>query len=141
MARQHTIQHIRTTRATLDTTATASGLKQGEIYLITDEDRLAVGLSTSTYETYAKEDEAGLTATVSSTLTLVVANWSSETQTLTVTGVTATSTNLVVIESITMGDRWGEAKVYATAQDTDEITFSCETAPTDDIEFKIVILK
>jgi hypothetical protein len=57
MARQHTIQHIRTTRTALNDTATAEGLKQGEIYLITDEDRLAVGLSTTTYETYAKEDE------------------------------------------------------------------------------------
>ena len=141
MARQHTIQHIRTTRTALNDTATAEGLKQGEIYLITDEDRLAVGLSATTYETYAKQAEAGLTATLTATLTLVVANWSSEVQTLTVTGVTATSTNLVVISSITMGDRWGAAKVYATAQDTDEVTFTCETAPTEDIEFKIVILK
>ncbi len=45
----------RATREQLDTAAAANGLLQGEPYLITDEDRIAVGLSVSTYEVYAKD--------------------------------------------------------------------------------------
>jgi DNA-binding beta-propeller fold protein YncE len=53
------IQIKRGTRAEIDTAAGASGLHQGEPYLITDEDRLAVGTGTGTYEAMAKESEAG----------------------------------------------------------------------------------
>ena len=74
------------------------------------------------------------------TLTLTVAGWTANSQTLTVTGVTTTSINLIVIESIVMGTRWGEAKVFATSQGTNSITFNCETTPTEDIEFKVTIL-
>lgn len=49
----------RGTRASLDIKATAGELLAGQAYLLTDEDRIAVGLSTSTYQTYAKEEEAG----------------------------------------------------------------------------------
>ena len=83
----------------------------------------------------------GFTATTTATLTLLSTGWTTNTQTLTVTGVTATSTNLIVIESIVMGDRWGAAKVYATGQGTNEITFTCDTDPTENIDFKVVILK
>lgn len=48
----------RGTRAQLDSAAAASGLNIGEPYLITDEDRIAVGLSTSTYQDYALSSEA-----------------------------------------------------------------------------------
>ena len=47
----------RGTRAQLDAAATAASLKAGEPYLITDEDRFAMGLSTTTYEVYAKSSE------------------------------------------------------------------------------------
>lgn len=43
-------KQIRTTRASLDSQAGSSGLLEGEIYLITDENKIAIGLSTSTYE-------------------------------------------------------------------------------------------
>ena len=54
-----TIKAKRGTRAQINSAASADGLVQGEIYLITDEDRFAIGLSVSTYETYAKESEGG----------------------------------------------------------------------------------
>lgn len=43
----------RGTRAQLNAAAAANGLAAGEPYLITDENRLAVGLSASTYAEYA----------------------------------------------------------------------------------------
>lgn len=135
------IKFKRGTKAQLNTASSSNELEQGEPYLITDENRLAIGLTASTYETYAKQSEAGLTSTTTSTLTLTVVAWSANSQTLTVTGVTATSINLIVIESITMGTRWGEAKVFATSQGTNSITFTCETTPTEPIEFKVTILK
>lgn len=49
MARNLTIQHIRTTRANLETQKTANNLKTGELYLITDENRLAIGTDVNTY--------------------------------------------------------------------------------------------
>ena len=49
MARGQPIKVLRTTRANLDSQASAAGLLVGEPYLITDENRLAVGLTTGTY--------------------------------------------------------------------------------------------
>jgi len=73
-------------------------------------------------------------------ITIEVADWSGGiTCTKTVTGVTPTSVNQFSIESIADGDVWGAAKVYATGQDTDEITFTCETTPTDSINLKVAI--
>lgn len=67
MARNLAIQHIRTTRANLDIQATANNLKAGEIYLITDENRIAIGLTVSTYETYAKASEDSAKVTIAQT--------------------------------------------------------------------------
>lgn len=47
----------RGTRAQLNTAASANQLNAGEPYLITDENRIAMGLSASTYEVFAKTSE------------------------------------------------------------------------------------
>lgn len=39
--------------------AGGSGLLPGQIYLLTDENRIAIALTASTFETYAKQAEAG----------------------------------------------------------------------------------
>ena len=54
-----TVLNKRGTRANLNALATSNGLKAGEIYLITDENRIAIGLSANTYEVYAKSSEVG----------------------------------------------------------------------------------
>lgn len=46
------------TRAQLDVVAAASGIVPSVLYHITDEDRLAVGTSASTYTAFLREDEA-----------------------------------------------------------------------------------
>lgn len=53
------IQHKRGTRAALDALASGSGLIVGQIYLITDETRIAIATSVSAYQTFALESEAG----------------------------------------------------------------------------------
>ena len=49
----------RGTRSEINVAAATGALNAGEVYLITDENRIAIGTSTSTYESYAKESEAG----------------------------------------------------------------------------------
>lgn len=53
------VQHKRGTRAALDALAAAGSLKAGQLYLLTDEERIAAALSGSTYQTYARQADAG----------------------------------------------------------------------------------
>ncbi len=53
------LSHKRGTRAQIDAAATASGLKSGEVYLITDEARLTVGTAPNAHTPLAKQSEAG----------------------------------------------------------------------------------
>jgi hypothetical protein len=53
----HTIQIKRGTRAQIEAAKAAGQLKDGEPYLIIDEDRIAVGTSSSGYSSFAKTDE------------------------------------------------------------------------------------
>ena len=52
----------RGSRSQIDAAASSGSLNAGEPYLVTDEGRLAVGLSTTTYETFAKQTETGFSA-------------------------------------------------------------------------------
>jgi hypothetical protein len=54
----------RGTRAALDAKASGATLVVGQPYLITDENRIAVALTTSTYQTYAKQSELGLSSSL-----------------------------------------------------------------------------
>jgi hypothetical protein len=56
------IQHKRGTRADLNTLATANGLLQGQVYVIDDEDRIAIATGVGTYQAAAKEGEGGSAA-------------------------------------------------------------------------------
>lgn len=53
------LSHKRGTRAQVDAAATANALRAGEVYLITDEARLTVGISESTHQPVAKQGEGG----------------------------------------------------------------------------------
>ena len=64
------IRHKRGTRAALNTLASGSGLKPGQIYVLTDESRIAVALTSNAYQAFSKEGEgggSGSTVTVSDT--------------------------------------------------------------------------
>lgn len=63
MARGQPITVLRTTRAALDAQAAGAGLLAGEPYLITDEGRLAVGLTASGYSAQALEGHTHSTLT------------------------------------------------------------------------------
>lgn len=86
--------------------------------------------------TWAAISAGGQTST---TTTLAVANWSSNTQTVTVNGVTALNT---VIVSYAPASRaaWISADVYCSAQATNSLTFTCSTTPTADLTANILII-
>jgi len=83
----------RGTRAQIDAAGTASGLNQGEIYLVTDEDRLAVGKNNTTAITIASLSDASGMLKGSGTVTLDFGNGSNEASAIVTgqSGLTATS--------------------------------------------------
>lgn len=76
---------------------------------------------------------------VNSTITLTAAGWSSNTQTVTVTGMTATGVVLVSPDP-TDQSAYTSAGIICTAQAADSLTFTCSTTPTADIDVNVVML-
>ena len=73
------------------------------------------------------------------TATLASTDWSSHSQTVTVTGVTATNTVIVAPAAASASD-YAAAEILCTAQGTNSLTFTCVTDPTNNISVNIVIL-
>lgn len=101
------------------------------------------GLSTNDYTTTEKNKLAGLSAPVAVTVTLAAASWvegtDSATQTVNVTGVTAT--NSVIVQAAPASrEAWLEADVYCSAQGAGTLTFTCETAPESVLTANVLIL-
>lgn len=53
-----TVKQRRATRASLTALGVAAGIEPAQVYLLTDEGRLAVGLTSTAFETFAKQSEA-----------------------------------------------------------------------------------
>lgn len=73
------------------------------------------------------------------TVTLAVADWSSNTQTVTVNGVTSTSVVLVAPAPSDTAD-YVAAGILCTSQTTNSLTFTATTTPTNAIDVNIVCL-
>ena len=72
------------------------------------------------------------------TVTLAAADWNSNTQTVTVNGVTAD--NLVLVApSPTDFTAYGTAEIRATVQATNSLTFVCTSTPTADLTVNVAI--
>ena len=69
---------------------------------------------------------------------LTVAGWSNNTQTVTVTGVTATNTVFVSPAPSSAAD-YAAAGIVCTAQAADSLTFTCTTVPANAITVNVVI--
>lgn len=76
---------------------------------------------------------------VNTTVTLAVADWSSNTQTVSVTGMTADG---VVMVSPTPANQsaYTDAGILCTAQAAGSLTFTCDTVPSADITVTVVML-
>lgn len=54
-----TVKQRRATRASLTALGVAAGIEPAQVYLLTDEGRLAVGLTTTAFAAFAKDTESG----------------------------------------------------------------------------------
>lgn len=97
------VQHPRGTRAALDTLAGSSGLLVGQIYVLTDENRLAVATSTSAYETFAKESEAGGGGDPGRVLLMEPIEITSAVSAVNITGIDWTGLSKVILEFVALG--------------------------------------
>ena len=73
------------------------------------------------------------------TVTLTTAWWSSSTQTVSATGVTASNTVIVSPNPSDYSD-YTDAEIYCSAQGSGTLTFTCGTTPSNDIDVNVVIL-
>lgn len=73
------------------------------------------------------------------TVTLTAAGWSSNTQSVTATWVTASNTVIVSPEPASFSD-YTSAVIYCSAQGSNSLTFTCTNTPTSDITVNVVIL-
>lgn len=77
--------------------------------------------------------------TANKTASLTVAGWSNNKQTVTVQGVTA-STSVVVSPNANSFTAYGESGVYCSAQAVNSLTFSCESVPTTALTVNVLII-
>ncbi|MBQ3990639.1 MAG: hypothetical protein II630_07320, partial [Bacteroidales bacterium] len=76
---------------------------------------------------------------VNTTITLAAADWSSNTQTVTVNGVTSTSI-VWVSPDPTDQSAYVSAGILCSAQGTDSLTFTATTTPSADIDVVVVAM-
>ena len=72
-------------------------------------------------------------------ITLTSAWWTNNEQTVTATGVTANNSIIISPVPTDISD-YADAKIYCSAQGTDSLTFTCDTAPSNDIEVNVLVL-
>lgn len=73
------------------------------------------------------------------TATLAAASWSSNAQTVTVSGVTSSNT-VIISPAPASQEAYTKAGVYCSDQAANSLTFSCKTAPTAALTVNVVIL-
>lgn len=74
-------------------------------------------------------------------VTLLSNGWSSNEQTVTVAGVTATNAVLATGgEDDTSHKAWSNNDIWCVSQSADSLTFACSTVPTSDVTVNILIL-
>lgn len=106
-----------------------------------DANTFKVGNANGNFEIMSADGTipTGRLTKVNTTGTLAVADWSSNTQTISVTGVTATSVVFVSPDPLSASD-YASAGILCSAQNAGTLTFTCDTTPTNAITVNIVCL-
>lgn len=128
-------------------------LDVGEPGFTTDTKKLYIGASGGNVEIAKKSDVdtvsgnvSSLTTTVngkqgkysSATVTLAVADWSNDTATKTVSGVT-TSNLVQVSPAPASAEAYAAAGIICTTQAANSLTFTCKTTPSAALDVNVVI--
>lgn len=82
----------------------------------------------------------GSASYTTTTATLTVAGWSNNTQTVSVSSVTATS-DIIIAAAPANISAYAAAGIYCSAQAAGSLTFSCSTAPTSAITVNLMIFE
>lgn len=108
-------------------------------YLFFGEDTSAVGRYD--YKVLTEGDYKEQFAPTSVTITLTTSGWSSNTQTVTVSGVVASETAQLITPTpaIASQSAYYEAGIMCTNQGTNSLTFTCQTVPTSNLTVYVVI--
>lgn len=70
-------------------------------------------------------------------VSLVVANWSNNTQTVTVNGITSNSLVWVSPANSSLAE-YSDCKVYCSQQGTNSLTFTCSTTPSNALTVEVI---
>ena len=108
---------------------------------------LPTGLTISGVRTPTSDSEAANKSYVDSkaptsvTVTLTTSGWSSNTQTVTVSGVVASETAQLITPTpaIASQSAYYEAGIMCTGQAANRLTFTCQTVPTRNLTVYVVI--
>ena len=108
-------------------------------YLFFGEDTSAVGRYD--YKVLTEGDYKEQFAPTSVAVTLTSSSWSSNTQTVTVSGVSATETAQLITPTpaIASQSAYYEAGIMCTGQAANSLTFTCQTVPTSNLTVYVVI--
>lgn len=123
--------------------AALGGIKSGTDIAVDKSGNVSVGEGVVTSKKLANDSvtkekiAAGATYT-SVAVTLTVAGWSSNAQTVSVAGVTADNAIIVCAAPASL-TAYGEAGVYCSAQAAEELTFTCTETPSADLIVNILM--
>lgn len=99
----------------------------------------AVWLKTINWNSIVGTGNITVSSSTTTTCTLTSAWWSSNSQTVSATGVTASNTVIVSPAPSDIGD-YADCGVYCSAQGSGTLTFGCDKAPSGDIVVNVLIM-
>lgn len=99
----------------------------------------AVWLKTINWNSIVGTGNITVSSSTTTTCTLTSAGWSSKSQTVSATGVTASNTVIVSPAPDDIAD-YADCGVYCSAQGSGTLTFGCDTAPSGDIVVNVLIM-
>lgn len=94
---------------------------------------------TQKIKNYIAENSGGGTASISTTVALSASEWTNNSQTVSVDGVTASNT-VIVSPAPSYQDDYTSANIKCIEQSEGSLTFNCGTTPLTDITVNVVIL-
>lgn len=113
----------------------------GPAFSVSATNNVEVGSEPTTANGVANKAYVDSKAPTSIAITLTTSGWSSNTQTVTVSGVSASETAQLItpMPKITSQSAYYEAGIMCTNQGTNSLTFTCQTVPTSNLTVYVVI--
>ena len=123
------------------TSAPVSSVNNQTWAVVLDADDISDSTTTNKFVTSAEKStwSGKQDALWKLTITLTSAWWSSQTQTVSATGVTASNT-VIVSPDPSDYSKYTDAEIYCSAQGSGTLTFTCVTEPTNNLDVNVVII-